>query len=427
MPSSPADPIQPTPSDDLLLREVRVGAPAHGGHVVARHDGRVVFVRHALPGELVDVELTEAGEDARFWRGDAVAVHEPSPDRVASAWPAAGPGGVGGGELAHATLSAQRAWKTRVLREALERFAGLTAEEIDAAGGAAVEAVPGDDETGGLGTRTRIELTADADGRPAMYRHRSHDLLALTDMPLAVEAIRDVLATEVVGRRWEPGARIDVVAPSGPDEGVAVYVDGTPRRGRTRVHEVVEVAGRTYDLQVEGTGFWQVHRGAPALLAGAVLDAARPAPGERVLELYAGAGLFTLPLADAVGPTGSVVAVEAPGPGARAARRNARAHRRVHLVAADVARAIADGRATPAGPPDVVVLDPPRAGAGRRVVESVTALDPRRIVYVACDPVALARDVALAGRAGYSLTSLRAFDLFPHTHHLEAVAVLDRS
>lgn len=400
-----------------VLREVEIGAPAHGGHAVARHDGRVIFVRHAAPGELVDVALTEAAEDARFWRGDAVAVRRASPDRVPHVWPAAGPGGVGGAELGHLTLPAQRAWKQAVLGEALTRIGHL---DLPAP---AIEAVEGDDTGGGLHTRTRIELVADAEGRPAMFRHRSHDLIAVADMPLAAE---ELLVTGALGRTWRAGTRLDLVAPSASD--AVVLQDGQPNR--TVTEEVVAATRqgeRRWRYRVAASGFWQVHRKAPSALVSAVLDAAEVAPGERVLELYSGVGLFTLPLADEVGPGGQVVAVEADPAAARLARRNAHAHPWVHLVGGDV-RAVLRRRELPgAERPDVVVLDPPRAGAGGAVMSELTRLAPRRIVYVACDPASLARDLASATRDGYRVSSLRGFDLFPHTHHLETVAVLDRA
>ncbi len=401
---------------------------AHGGHCVARHDGRVVFVRHTLPGERVRARLTDAGPDARFWRADAVEVLDASPDRVASAWPQAGPDGVGGGELAHVALPAQRAWKASVLAEQLRRLARVDLEP-------AVLGVPGDDERGGLGWRTRIDLHVDAEGRAGMRRHRSHDVVPLTGMPLASE---HVAALGLFDRRWPAGSRLEAVAPADGSTPV-VLLDGArfdlhanrpdPRpNARTSVREHVDVAGTAYDYRVAAAGFWQVHRGAPTLLASRVLEAVGDVEGATVLDLYSGAGLFTAPLADAVGARGRVVAVEGDDRAVRDARRNAHDRTQVELHAGDVADVLLGrrGHVAPVTGADVVVLDPPRTGAGRRVVEAVAALRPRRVVYVACDPAALARDVALLGERGWSDVTVTGHDLFPMTHHLEAVAVLDR-
>ncbi|GAB2679652.1 class I SAM-dependent RNA methyltransferase [Thalassiella azotivora] len=416
--------------------ELDVGPVAHGGHCVARHEGRVVFVRHALPGERVVARLTEAGDDDRFWRADAVDVLTASPDRVPSAWPQAGPGGVGGGELAHVALPAQRRWKADVVREQLRRLAGLDLDVL-------VEAAPGDDARGGLAWRTRIELVADAEGRAGMHRHRSHEVLPLTSMPLATERVAGL---DLFSRRWPARSRIEVVAPAGGDRPV-VLVDGVPwvqgrpdgrPNARTSVREHVEVRGAGYGYRVSAAGFWQVHRAAPQVLAEAVLDAlaGHDLAGAAVLDLYAGAGLLTQPLADLVGPAGRVVAVEGDATAVRDARRSLHDRPHVELVEGDVRRVLGSPSGGGGGDPhagplggafDAVVLDPPRVGAGRRVVAAVAGRRPRAVVYVACDPAALARDVAYLAEEGYVLSGLRAFDLFPMTHHVECVALLTKS
>jgi predicted RNA-binding protein with TRAM domain len=299
--------------------ELEVGPVAHGGHCVARLDGRVVFVRHALPGERVRARVTEGGNG--FWRADAVEVLEASPDRVEPAWPAAGADGVGGGELSHVALPAQRRWKQDVLVEQLQRLAridaGWLAEHVT------VEGVPGDDERRGLHYRTRIDLVAGADGHAGMRKHRSHDVVPLKKMPLAsAEVAAFAVAEDVFTRTWTPGTRLELVAPSEGDP--VLLVDGEPwRRGHTdtrpnarrAVTETVTGPWGTHRYRVAADGFWQVHRAAPAVLTGAVLEATGASAGElagaTVLDLYSGAGLFTLPLADAVGPQGHVVAVKA--------------------------------------------------------------------------------------------------------------------
>lgn len=423
-----ATPGQPQPGDVV---ELEIGPVAHGGHCVARlhaagddGPGRVVFVRHTLPGERVRARLTETGAKASFWRADAVEVLDASPDRVASAWPEAGAGGVGGGELAHVAPAAQRAWKAAVLREQLQRLARLDRE-------VPVRALPGDDERGGLGWRTRVGFLADREGRAGMRRFRSHDVLPVTSMPLMSDALAGL---DLLGRTWRPGARIEAVAPAAGDPPL-VLVDDQPfdlRRGkvdprphaRSAVREQVRVGERAWTYRVAAAGFWQVHREAPAALAGAVLDAVGDVAGGTVLDLYSGAGLFTLPLADAVGERGTVVAVEGDARAVKDARRNLHDRPHVALHGGDVASVLASGAAGSGA--DAVVLDPPRVGAGRDVVRAVAALAPSRVVYVACDPAALARDVAYLAEEGYALADVQGYDLFPMTHHVEAVAVLTR-
>jgi len=402
------------------LVELEIGKVAHGGHCVARHEGRVVFVRHTLPGERVRVRLTEAAPEARFWRGEAVEVLEASPDRVPSAWPEAGPGGVGGGELAHVALPAQRAWKSAVLREQLARLGGVETE-------VEVAAAPGDDERGGLRWRTRIRLRVDPEGRAGMTRPRSDEVVALEAMPLAHEAVAEL---GLFTRRWPRGARVEVVAPSVGDP--LVLVDGVPWRGtrpdtrpnaRRSVTQIVRAGGRELRFRVSAGGFWQVHREAPAVLVGAVLDGLGDVAGARVVDLFSGAGLLTVPVAGAVGEAGSVLAVEGDARAVKDARRNAHGLGHVELVEGEVARTLLEREGLEA---DVVVLDPPRQGAGRTVVAAVSRTGARRVVYVACDPAALGRDVGYLRSHGFELEQVHGLDLFPMTHHVEAVAVLTR-
>ncbi|HSK26551.1 MAG TPA: class I SAM-dependent RNA methyltransferase [Jiangellales bacterium] len=407
-----------------------VGAVAHGGHCVARHEGRVVFVRHALPGERVRATVTSGEPGDPYWRADAVEVLEASPDRVVAPCPYAGPGRCGGCDWQHATPAAQRRLKAAVVAEQMRRLAGL---DVDPE----VEELPGAPQ--GLGWRTRVTYAVDGAGRPGLRRHRSHDVVPVEHCLIAHP---QVAAVGVERHRWPGAASVEVVASSGGDRTVVVRPADTgarlrlPRldpevsvlvdtgdgglrrvRGRTRVRE--EGAGRSY--RVTGGGFWQVHPAAADTLVAAVLDGLRPVTGEAAVDLYSGVGLFAGAIAERVGPGGSVLAVEGDGRAAADARRNLHDLPQVRLVAGRVDRTL---RAAGMDPVDLVVLDPPRTGAGRHVVHEVSRLRPRSVAYVACDPAALARDVATFGRLGYRLDALRALDLFPMTHHVECVALL---
>ena len=455
---------QPVPgrgrSHELTLT---VGAPAHGGHCVARPvddpAGRVIFVRHALPGETVRARLTEM--TSRTWRADAVEILQASPDRVESVWPEAGPAGVGGGELAHVALDAQRTWKRWVLADCLRRIGGQEVADAvaslpEATAGAAVpiEPMPTDAAAqastsarrralAGTATRTRVSLTVSDDGEPGMHAFRSGTVLPLRRLPLTVPAINEIGLLE--RSRWRahyrPGMRIEAIAPSGGEP--MVLLDGRPltaqarSTGRRRVQEVVDASALglgelTYSVHADG--FWQVHVDAPRVLVERVVRAAlgadlERAAGSRVLELYSGAGLFTLPLAALVGDTGRVLSLEGSEQAVRDARRTLHGHPAARLAVGRVStRTVRElAGAFTGARPDIVVLDPPRQGAGREIIEAVVALGAERIVLVACDPAALARDTGTVLRAGYLLGSLSALDMFPHTHHFETIAVLDRA
>ena len=387
--------------------ELVVGPVAHGGHCVARLDGRVVFVRHALPGERVRAKITDGGPGSRFLRADAVEVLLASPDRVVPPCPFAGPGRCGGCDWQHATVAAQRRLKALVIMEQLHRLAGVDRDVV-------VEPLRDDDD--GLGWRTRLQLAVAADGRPGLRRHRSHVVVPIDRCLIAHPAVDE---TGVLRRRWRGQDDIEVII--GAEGPPLVVADGQvePRRPGRRA-AVREVAlGRRW--RVSGSGFWQVHPAAADTLVSAVLRLLHPQRGEHGLDLYSGVGLFSAALALAVGDAGSVVAVESGVDAVADARRNLHDLPTVRLVEADVEEWL--GR--PGLPrTDVVVLDPPRSGARRAVVQRVAALHPRAVAYVACDPAALARDLAYFADAGYHLVELEAYDLFPMTHHVECIALL---
>jgi tRNA/tmRNA/rRNA uracil-C5-methylase (TrmA/RlmC/RlmD family) len=319
-----------------------------------------VFVRHAIPGERVVVQITEGTDGDRFWRGDAVEVLTASPDRVTAPCRFAGPGRCGGCDFQHVSLDRQRRLKADVVREQLSRLAGLdrTVE---------VEPVPGDED--GLRWRTRQRYVPLPGGGRGMRKHRSHEVVRIDECLIE--------------------------APSGPS---------------------YRLGGHAFAVAEDG--FWQVHPGAPGVLVETVIDMLGPRPGESALDLYAGVGLFARFLLDAVAPSGRVVAVEAD----RGAATNAAANcPEAEVRAGAVERVLATAYDEPF---DLVVLDPPRSGAKRRVVGQIAGRRPRAVAYVACDPAALARDVAIFGEHGYRLEALRAFDLFPMTHHVECVALL---
>jgi tRNA/tmRNA/rRNA uracil-C5-methylase (TrmA/RlmC/RlmD family) len=360
--------------------EVEVGPIAHGGHCVARVPSdepgrdRVVFVRHALPGERVVVEITEGSEGDSFWRGDAVTVMAASADRVPAPCPYAGPGACGGCDLQHVEVAAQRAWKATVVREQLQRLAGLDLP-IE------VEEVPPT-----LRWRTRMQYVALPDGGRGLHVHRSDEVVLVEDC---------------------------LIDASG---------DPSRRSSGVETHETVATSYGSHDFAVAPDGFWQSHVEAPRVLVEIVLGMLRPEAGERVLDLYAGVGLFAAFLADAVGADGRVVAVEGSREACQDSRTNLPPGVRVeHGPVERVLRSAYDE------PFDLVVLDPPREGARRAVVEQIVDRAPRAVAYVACDPAALARDLATFGELGYALRELRAFDLFPMTHHVECVALLEKT
>ncbi len=387
---------------------VEVGAVAHGGHCVARHQGQVLFVRHALPGERVVVRVTSIGRKARFVRADAVEVLLPSPDRRSAPCPVALE--CGGCDWQHATPDAQRRLKAAVVRESMSRFAGITLPDsfaveavVDPASGEGAAA--GD----GLGWRTRGTLGVDRSGRAGFLGHRSHRVVVAGRCPQLHPRLASL---DLFGQTW-PDGRLGFVSPW-LGEPLAFAESAPP------VDPITERAdGRTWSVAPDG--FWQVHPGAADALVAHVRRMLDPRAGERLVDLFAGVGLFGLSLAGAVTGAVAVTLVEGDRRACELAAENA-GDMPATVVRAGVDRWVA--RPGALEDVDLVVLDPPRTGAGAAVVEAIARARPRAVAYVACDPVALARDVATFRDHGMDLGELVALDLFPTTHHVECVAKL---
>ena len=389
---------------------------AHGGIFVARHEGRVIFVSHTLPGEKVRARVFE-DKGGSFARAETVEVLEASPHRVKHVWKAAADGAVGGAEFGHIDLNYQLELKADVLEEALSRMAGITMRPV-------VEQAPGDDLANGLGYRTRVQLHVDELGNVGPYRERSHQVVEVRDLPLAVEDIRE-LGLHL--KNWSGVRKIEIAS---SNTGNIQYSVDKKVKGDERLVE--RAGGRTF--RITGGGFWQVHRKAADILTTAVNEAIAKAGFDKTadnLDLYGGVGLFAGTIAAKFGVDSVITTVEAFKTATEDAKLNLADLPNVRAILAPTERFLDERVSSHVknGSPETtatVILDPPRAGAGAKVVGQVLALKPKHIVYVACDPIALARDLKPLTEGGYELASLRAFDLFPHTHHVEAVASLIR-
>ena len=403
-----------TPSADLSI-PVRIQRPATGGGVGRLEDGRVVFVRHSLPGELVLVDVTET--TTSFARGDAVEVLESSPERVRPPCPYAHPGGCGGCDLQHASFAAQSAWKMAIVSEHLKRIGGIEHDVNVVAAPAPAQA-----------SRTRLRCAVNDDGQLCLRAARSHDLVAIDACWVANANFTPAFATS-----WEGAEEVELRA-IGDAEPFAVVRRDTHRG---TMFELCSLHGEPLEpstqsrvavldtyFSVSPRSFWQSHRDAPEMLLSTVNEFARVQPDDHVVDLFSGVGLFAVSLAKAVGPGGRVTAVESSPYAVRDARQNGDGLRQLKVREWSVApRAIND--AVTAG--DIVILDPPRGGLAKGVAEALIRRAPRRLVYVSCDAATFARDLKLLMAGGFMLGNLQVFDLFPMTEHVELVAVLDKT
>ena len=389
---------------DLL--QVTIEKVAHGGHFIARHDGAVIFVRHAIPGENCTIQITSTGSS--FNRADVVSVEAASEFRVEAPCSFANRNGCGGCDFQHISVEHQRTLKSDVIAEQFSRIAKMELRiEVEEVGES-------------THWRTRAIATTDRNGKLGFYKSRSHSIAPVTDCIICVEGMN---FSEIASRDLKGDVRVEISASNTGERSIAL----APTRGEEKarltegpavLHE--NVLGRS--LEVSQESFWQSHKKAPEVLTQAVLEFAQLKSGEHVLDLYGGVGLFSAAILEAVGSTGHVDLIEGSKVATADAARNFAAFSNITIATGDVAKLLP--RITAA---DVVVLDPPRDGAGKEAVAHIARLAPRAIVYVACDPAALARDTAYLADHRYSLVKVRAFDLFPMTHHIECVALYARA
>ena len=398
---------------------LHVRAMAHGGEGIAdAPDGRVVFVRGAIPDDTVEATLTKVKK--RWARAETTAVLEPSPHRVDPTCPAAA-AGAGCCDFSHIEEDAQLEFKREVLLGQLgalsSRFGVLDALDLGA-----VEAVQLQPVTG---WRTRVRLGVDSQGNAGMRRARSTDVVAGVACTQPVPGLLDGIVGEQA-EKFTPGAELVV----------AVDADGTrhvvetqaAQRGRRveRVERVLEGPGelvervRGFDFVFPPTAFWQAHLRAPEAYSDVIAQWGAGEYTNRVgWDLYGGVGAFVPAMSEALGG-GRIESVD---------YSSAATSRRQQVADACDVRVHHGDAAAVVGelerPPGLVVLDPPRAGAGAEVVRAIAQAAPERIIHVGCDPATFARDLAGFGEHGYAVKQMKLIDAFPNTHHFEVIAVLE--
>lgn len=424
--------MHPNGESSDISKQVRALRPAHGGTCFSLVDGRPLFISATIPGELVDVRVDSRRSKVSY--GSAINILEPSAHRVPHIWTEAQAKGVGGADLGHVGLDYQREWKTEVIKDQLARVGGAsTLQRVgDAVGEDALRVRPASDPRA-LNWRTRVDFEVSPAGRLAMKKETSNELVEIETMPLAVESILElgILLDSPWKQYLRPGKKVRIVAPNHGGRRVVIgnqVFNAANRRVTDRADWEVRARGTVEKFSVAASGFWQAHVSAPADLVELVLDGARVQEGDAVIELYAGAGLFTKFLGRELGPRGAIVSIEGSKEAVGFARQNLRGVevdrdlRFGRVNSKSIMRALSDLGERPYA----IVLDPPRSGAGQDVINAIAAVGSSRVVLVSCDPAAGARDLAGLFDAGYQLESFNALDLFPQTHHVEMVSVLTR-
>jgi 23S rRNA (uracil1939-C5)-methyltransferase len=404
--------------------ELELTHMAHGGTALGRHEGRVIFVPYAIPGEVVRVQLGE--KHARWARADLLEVLRPSPHRVESPCPYFGPGRCGGCQFQHIDYEGQVIFKREVVADQLSRLGKLEVAVEEGIGAAEPWSY-----------RNNVQFHVTDEGDLGFLTADTHNIIPVEDC-LLIDPLLDEMWT-AFDMHWPEIYRLSLRCGSATGDRMAIFeleeyedfdieVDFPVScvllmpDGEAVVlmggHSLVEyVAGREY--RISAGSFFQVNTAGAEALVALVRDLLQPGGSETLLDLYCGVGLFGLALA---GEMGRVVGVESDVSAAADFRANAGSMERVHLLEGKAQAVLGSVE----GPVDLVVLDPPRAGAGERVVGEIARLGPRRIAYVSCDPATLARDARYLVNAGYGLEVVQPVDLFPQTFHIESVSLFVR-
>jgi tRNA/tmRNA/rRNA uracil-C5-methylase (TrmA/RlmC/RlmD family) len=379
--------------------EVEIGAIAHGGHFVARHNGQVIFVRHAITGETCKIKITAV--NSKIAHADVIEVLTASADRITP--PCKYAGVCGGCDFQHISIAAQLKFKRDII---LEQF--LRIGKIDLIADGFDFQVQQLAPTDGLHWRTRMDFAVSPSGKIGFYGARSNQVVEIEDCAIADERMK---VSELVGRSWKSDARVEVAVSSTSE--ISVMRSGRSISGPTQLTE--QVGGNSF--RISPVAFWQSHRNAPTTLVKAAMMQLGIKAGDWVCDLYSGVGLFGAEILQQVGKQGVVNLIESDKTAVADARKIFAKHENVNIYAGLVDQQLSQVKRA-----DLILLDPPRTGAGESVIKQMVKLRPRKIVYVACDPAALARDAKYLQESGYKLDHIEAFDLFPMTQHMECLA-----
>ncbi len=379
--------------------ELVIGPVAHGGHFVARHNGQVIFVRHGITNELVKIKITAVS--SKIAHADVIEVLTAAPSRVSA--PCQYAGKCGGCDFQHIDLATQRKLKAEIIKEQFMRIGKIDLSllgfnlEVN-------EVEPSD----GLHWRTRMDFAVSPDGKIGFFGARSNEVVEISQCLIADERMN---VSELAARSWKSDARVEVAVSSTSE--VSVMRSGRSISGPTQIVE--QVGGNSFKISPEA--FWQSHKSAPVTLVKAALSQLGVKSNDHVCDLYSGVGLFAAAILKELGEQGFITLIESDKSAVADARRVFLNKSNVKILQGLVAQQLPIVKRA-----DLILLDPPRTGAGDVVIKQLIKLKPRKIVYVACDPAALARDSKTLIDAGYKLDHISAYDLFPMTQHIECVA-----
>ena len=377
-----------------------IGIIVHGGHFIARHNNQVVFVRHGISGEVANVKITSIKSKLAF--GDAIEILKPSKDRVKPLCKYSKPDGCGGCDFQHISPKIQIILKKNIVRDQFKRIAKIDINPD----------VISVEPFVGLHWRSRLDLAISNNGKAGLYSYKSNKVVEIDECIIAVEKINK---SEVFSKNWDGMDRLSLSVSSEDELNISRL--GKTIIGSNELKEIVE--DDTYIISPNS--FWQSHKNAPKLLLQQVIKFADIKPGNIVCDLYGGAGLFTSPMARLTGDAGEVHLIERDNDCIKDAKKMFGSKKNIIIHHGRVEQKLGKIKNI-----NIIILDPPRNGAGKQVIHQIIDKKPKSIVYVSCDPTSLARDTNILLNNNYTLDNLIGLDLFPMTHHIECIALFKK-
>ena len=378
-----------------------IGNIANGGHFVSRHNNQIVFVRHGITGEIANVKITAI--NSKFAFGDAIEILKSSKDRVKAPCQYSHPEGCGGCDFQHIVLSTQSDLKKKVIKEQFERIAKI---EIDPE---IITAEPAN----GLNWRSRLNLAISENGNVGLHAYRSNKIIEIKKCSIALEKINNL---EVFTKKWDQKDNIKISYSSEDDFSISQL--GQKISGSENLKENVD--GNKYTISPQS--FWQSHKNAPKLLLQHVIKLAEIKKGQIIWDLYGGVGLFTLPLSKLIGEDGEVHLIERDDTCIQDANKMFSSIKNIFIHHGKVEQKLGSVKKI-----DTIILDPPRNGVSKQVINQIIEKKPKLIIYVSCNPSTLARDSKVLLNNNYKLNKIIGLDLFPMTHHIECVVSFSKT
>ena len=372
-----------------------IGTIANGGHFIARHNDQIIFVRHSITGEKANVKITAV--NSKFAFGDAVEILKKSKDRVNAPCKYAHPEGCGGCDFQHIDLKTQLNFKKIVIQDQFKRIAkiDINPDLISA------------DSNNGLNWRSRLNLGISENKKLGLRSHKSNKIIEIDECLIALKEINNL---DVFNKHWENNDNIKISCSSEND--ITISHLGRKISGSDKLKEVVG----DNKFNISPQSFWQSHKSAPGIILEQVLKFANIKKGERVCDLYGGVGLFTLPISKIIGENGEVHLIETNRTCIDDANEMFADLKNIFIHHGTVEQKLGSIKKI-----DTIILDPPRNGISKQVINQMIEKKPHTIVYVSCNPSTLARDTKILLNNKYELTNVVSLDLFPMTHHVECV------